>query len=484
MKIRTKIKLVGISLILLAVIVYSFIFWQGKFAESEHQKENTATQIIKTIFEMDTLINEHLLNPGERSAGQWQSKYVAIEYWLSKTIFENMAAEQELIDRMRQESILLKSSFEKLAVINEQGIPGLDTEIIRNRLISQLSESGNRMVEAALLLTERLRARESKIQALANNIGILIVIIALLIGYFGSKVLIKNILSPLNELSKFAQEISHGKFNTALSKALLRREDEFGQLSKTFEHMTQNVATIDRNKSEFISIAAHQLRTPVSSLSWLTEALEFESQNFSPKQKTYLKDLGTMSKRLTNLIEDLLNFSRIKLKSPMGIEKNDIEITSFIERFIREIGNYAASKEHTIIFNKEVGMPIDLKVNERSLYNILENIVSNAIDYSPANTAVTIDLEKTDDFIRISVSNKGPLIPTEEQSHIFERFFRGESGKKIKPEGTGLGLYVVKIIVESIGGRIGFDSEEGKDTMFWFTIPLKAAIMNENKPNN
>ncbi|HEY4474932.1 MAG TPA: ATP-binding protein [Candidatus Paceibacterota bacterium] len=235
---------------------------------------------------------------------------------------------------------------------------------------------------------------------------------------------------------------------------------------------------IERKKTEFVSIASHQLRTPVSALNWLTEALQFNSQNLNPKQLVYVRDLSVQAKRLIELIEDLLDFSRIELKTALQ-EKHQIDISSFINKFVKEMEPYAASKKHTIILNVKITGPLTIEINEKSLYNMFQNLVSNAIDYSPDNTEVNINLEKVDGFIKASVSNKGPVIPDDEKPRIFERFYRGESVRKMKQEGTGLGLYVVKTVAEELGGKVGFESEEGKDTMFWFTIPLK--LINKTK---
>ncbi|MBI2062963.1 MAG: PAS domain S-box protein [Candidatus Yanofskybacteria bacterium] len=241
---------------------------------------------------------------------------------------------------------------------------------------------------------------------------------------------------------------------------------------EAFRDITEH-EELDIAKTEFISIASHQLRTPVSGLSWITEALQFTSQNLTPKQQTYIKDLSMLSKRLIGLVEDLLNISRIQLKSTLVTEKNLIDVPVFIEEFIKEIEPYASSKKHAVVFNKSIVGPLTVEINKKSLYNVLQNLISNAIEYSPENTAVIVNLEKTDSFIKVSIANKGPIIPKDEQSHIFGRFYRGESAKKMKAEGTGLGLYIVKTIIEDTGGKVGFKSEESKDTTFWFTIPLK-----------
>lgn len=250
------------------------------------------------------------------------------------------------------------------------------------------------------------------------------------------------------------------------------------------KQVEQKLLEIDKAKSEFISIASHQLRTPVSGLNWLIEALEFNSKDFNPQQKRYVKDLAILARRLVGLIEDLLNFSRIQLKAGTVMIKDRIEIGSFVREFINEIVPYANLKKHEIVCRSNVAKPLVVVMNKKSLYNVIQNLVTNAIDYSPADTAVTINLEQVGDFAKISVSNKGPHIPKEEMIHLFERFYRAESTKKIKPEGTGLGLYIAKAVVEEMGGQIGLDDRDGEDTTFWFTIPLERDIMDKVNPDS
>lgn len=233
---------------------------------------------------------------------------------------------------------------------------------------------------------------------------------------------------------------------------------------------------IEKAKTEFISIASHQLRTPVSGLNWLTEALENDSKELPAKQKRYVNDLSVFSKRLVKLLEDLLDFSKIELGTEVLTGKDKIEVRRHIGEFIIGMKLYADSKKHIINFIDNIGKPLNIKINKKLLDTVLQNLLSNAIDYSPANTAVTVTLDKNEHSIKILVSNQGPAIPKTEQSKIFQRFYRSESAKKIKPEGTGLGLYIFKTIVEGIGGKVGFESEPGKDTVFWFILPLEKTI--------
>lgn len=239
---------------------------------------------------------------------------------------------------------------------------------------------------------------------------------------------------------------------------------------------------LDNAKSEFISIASHQLRTPISSLSWLIESLQLNSQNLTQKQKEYVENLSTSTKRLTVLVEDLLNFSRVELKAGIMTERRQIPICDFVKKFIAEIELYARQKKHILKLHYNLAESAAVLINDRALANVLQNLLFNAIEYSPENTQVDIRLEQDGNFVKISVDNKGPAIPKDEQAHLFEKFYRTESAKKIKPEGTGLGLYIVKAIIEDIGGQTGFESptffeempsgqKKAMGASFWFTVP-------------
>lgn len=285
------------------------------------------------------------------------------------------------------------------------------------------------------------------------------------------KIIEKTVQQLEEDLRKTREELAIQKWGNEKTLAGMK------VLVKELVQKEKEMKKVDRAKTEFISIASHQLRTPVSALNWLTEALQFNSQNLNSKQQRYVGDLSSMAKRLVKLVEDLLDFSRVQLKSAATVEKNKIEIPAFIEAFTKEMETYATSKKHSIILNNKITEPLMMEINKSSLSNVLQNLTSNAIDYSPENTVVTINLEKINNSIKISISNKGPTIPKEEQPRLFERFYRGNSAKKMKPEGTGLGLYIVQNEVENVGGKVGLESVEGKDTMFWFTIPLKTVII-------
>ncbi|OGN03782.1 MAG: hypothetical protein A2655_04515 [Candidatus Yanofskybacteria bacterium RIFCSPHIGHO2_01_FULL_43_42] len=222
-------------------------------------------------------------------------------------------------------------------------------------------------------------------------------------------------------------------------------------------------------KDEFISIASHQLKTPVASINWLIELFKKSLDGeLDEKQKGIFGQISDSIGGLDKLVNDLLDLSRMKLGTNV---KNiqEINLSRFIRDFVNDIMPYADSKGKKILFDTKDDLSITS--DPKMLYDILGNLVTNAIKYSPIDSPVIIDFKKEGSFVRIAVVNRGPVIPEDEQKHLFEKFFRGESGRIKETEGTGLGLYIVKIYVENLGGKVGFDSEDRR-TEFWFTLPI------------
>ncbi len=238
-----------------------------------------------------------------------------------------------------------------------------------------------------------------------------------------------------------------------------------------FRDVTKEIE-LDRARSEFISIASHQLRTPVSALNWITESLRASLKGLDDKQKEYFDDFSISVNRLVRVVEDLLNVSRIEMKT-LKLDAKEVVVTDFMQDFLKAIKPFAELKKHKVVFKDLSNARLSLFIDPKVLNDIVQNLASNAIDYSPSGSSVTIVLEKEGDFAKISVSNNGPTITDDERAHLFQKFYRSEAGKKMKQDGTGLGLYIVKSLVENSGGKIDFSSENGKETVFWFTLPLK-----------
>jgi len=224
-------------------------------------------------------------------------------------------------------------------------------------------------------------------------------------------------------------------------------------------------------KTEFVSVASHQLRTPLTGIKWLTEImLKNRENNLTEKQKEILKDINLSNDRVIKLVNDLLSVSRIETGSKT-LSLKEVEIATLINEVMDSLKPIA--EKTSVDLNSAISLPEDYKItiDEDKIRQVMNNLISNAIKYSkPKDAKVDILAEiKNNEFI-FSVKDNGIGIPVKDQRHVFEKFFRADNALLSQTEGTGLGLYIVRSYIESHGGRIWFESEENKGTTFYFSL--------------
>jgi len=233
---------------------------------------------------------------------------------------------------------------------------------------------------------------------------------------------------------------------------------------------------VDKAKTEFVSLASHQLRTPLSTINWYAEMLLAEDVGkLTTKQRKYSQEVYHASQRMVNLVNSLLNVSRLELGT-FSISPKKVDIIKIAKTCIKEL-------EPTIIEKKLVitqhfdGSVSSYKADPRLLKIIVQNLLVNSVRYTNNEGKIDITISKEKDGIQITVSDNGIGIPKAQQSQIFGKLFRADNAKMAYPDGTGLGLYIVKQIIQHSGGKINFKSDEGKGTVFYVTLPLSG--MNE-----
>lgn len=227
---------------------------------------------------------------------------------------------------------------------------------------------------------------------------------------------------------------------------------------------------LDRVKSEFISVASHQLRTPLTGIQWVVERFTKKEQ-LTPKGKEYLDDIHASAKHLTELVDLLLNLSRIEA-GKVGITPEPLEVIGFVKSFLNETIPLQDKKELKMVFEDH---PAELAVNtdKSAMRNIVQSLISNAIEYTSVGGSIEVAVQKKKDTFVIKVRDTGIGIPKAEQSHIFEKFVRATNAKLYKTDGTGIGLYIAERSVNRLGGKIWFESEEDKGSTFYAELPLE-----------
>lgn len=225
---------------------------------------------------------------------------------------------------------------------------------------------------------------------------------------------------------------------------------------------------LDRLKSEFISTAAHELRTPMTAILGFSELLREEGNFSAEEQRDFLKVIHDKADDLASLLDDLLDLSRIEAGKPLELHLDAVPVRELIEPTVL---NYRmTAKTHTV--EMELEEPeLTLPADRGKIGQVMENLLSNAVKYSPAGGVVQVTGERLEDSYRVSVSDRGIGMSPEEASKIFEKFYRADSTDSAI-RGTGLGMTIVKGIVEAHGGEVRVESEEGVGTTACFTLPL------------
>ena len=234
----------------------------------------------------------------------------------------------------------------------------------------------------------------------------------------------------------------------------------------------ERLAEANRMKSEFVGIVSHQLRSPLSNLKWATELLmSGKLGKTEEKQTEYFKILKENSDRMGELIKDLLIVSRIET-AKLPIKKVEFSLEDLVKELIKEFRPFAQASNVEIEFQAKRNLP-KIFADPSQIRLVIENLSDNAIRYIDGKGVVKIKVERQEKNLYLEIRDTGVGIPEEEQKYIFQKFFRSENVLKYQTQGSGLGLYISRAIIEKSGGKIGFKSEENKGSTFWFTLPLK-----------
>ncbi len=230
---------------------------------------------------------------------------------------------------------------------------------------------------------------------------------------------------------------------------------------------------IQRIKSEFVSIAAHQLRTPLSAIKWtLKLLLDGDAGELNPEQLSFVERGYVTNERMIKLVNDLLSAARIE-EGRFGYEFKDLDFIPFLAEVIASFGVEAHEKKINLQFEKPAGaMPL-LFADQEKLSLAVSNLIDNAVKYTPEGGSVSVQVAPEKDFVKVKIKDTGAGIPAADQLRVFSKFFRASNVIRMETEGTGLGLFIVKNIIKRHGGDISFSSREGEGTEFVFTLPLQ-----------
>jgi PAS domain S-box-containing protein len=262
------------------------------------------------------------------------------------------------------------------------------------------------------------------------------------------------------------------KFTVEVSTVpIIHKKEKLGDL--VILHDITREKMVERMKTEFVSLAAHQLRTPLAAIKWtLRMLLDGDLGEITEEQKDFIEKTYSSNERMIALINDLLDVTRIEegryLLKPTPASLEDV-VQFVIKSYQEEIKRRKIKLE----FQKPAKKTPQVMIDAEKMRIAIQNLVDNAVKYTPPQGTVTVSLKFTKKKIELSVKDTGIGIPKDQQERVFTKFFRAANVIRKETEGSGLGLFIAKNIIEAHKGKIWFKSKEGEGTTFYFTLPVK-----------
>lgn len=254
-----------------------------------------------------------------------------------------------------------------------------------------------------------------------------------------------------------------------LNATLQQRIDD---ATKELRASNAQLQKLDEAKDEFVSMASHQLRTPLTSVKgYISMVLEGDAGKISDMQQHLLSEAFTSSERMVHLINDFLNVSRLQTGKFM-VDRRAIDLAKITGQEVDSLKTTAGARNLKLKYRKPSYFPT-LYIDEGKIRQVIMNFIDNAIYYSSEFSTITIALEVVAGEAMLTVHNEGIGVPESEKAHLFTKFFRAANARKQRPDGTGVGLFLSKMVVTAHGGKMVFESEPNEGTTFGFRLPIK-----------
>lgn len=316
----------------------------------------------------------------------------------------------------------------------------------------------------------------AEIKATLNSLESSILFVGLLITALTAAVLVIFIellfIRPLQRMSRLAASISAGNYDQGVT---IHRHDEIGDLGQALNDMArklqadiEELKSAEQLKSEFLIISSHNFRTPLTVIRGYLDLLK--EKPLDDQTKNYLNTIGMYADQLITVTNDMLTVAELEGHAQPHLTMQMTEISAFVRSLLPAIETRVAKRSQTL----KTELPPDhlyATIHSTYLQTSLWNLLDNACKFTPEKGIITLRLSQSDGFVRLAVTDTGVGISETEQANLFTKFHRGTSIMKYEYEGMGLGLYMTRLIVELMGGRVEVQSREGEGSTFTIVLP-------------
>lgn len=256
-------------------------------------------------------------------------------------------------------------------------------------------------------------------------------------------------------------------------------QQKIADATKELRASNNQLQRLDKAKDEFVSMASHQLRTPLTSVKgYISMVLEGDAGKISDKQEHLLSEAFISSERMVRLISDFLNVSRLQT-GKFIIDKRPLNLAKVVEQELDSLSTNASSRGLKFSYKPPANFPV-LSIDEDKIRQVIMNFADNAIYYSGESTEIKVTLAVEGESCKFTVKDTGIGVPHSEQAQLFSKFYRASNARKQRPDGTGVGLFLAKKVITAHGGEVIFESTEGKGSTFGFKLPLAELSVLDN----
>jgi len=284
---------------------------------------------------------------------------------------------------------------------------------------------------------------------------------ALLLAALLSFLMMRRTLIPLSRMTQATREIAAGNYDASIA---VQTEDEIGQLAVAFNRMATSLQKIERLRKQLMIDVAHELRTPLTNIQGYLEGL---LDGVVPPSKENFQLLHEETIRLTLLVEDMLQLAYAD-SARSDLRPTHFSVTESIRKLYASLKSSFMGKNIDVIIQKDGDDRVWADVEKIS--RVLNNLLQNALQYTPVESRVAVKVKRTSGFVTVTVTNPAPEISNGDVPLLFERFYRGEKSRSRDLGGAGIGLAIVKELVEAHGGSVGAEQIDGR-IRIWFQLP-------------
>jgi signal transduction histidine kinase len=325
--------------------------------------------------------------------------------------------------------------------------------------------------ELRVRTTERVQTQAARITATATG-SIAALVLALVLAGIIATWLTRSISQPIVDLKSGMHAVAEGDLSYRLGIPN-DRSDEFGELARSFQAMTRQLGELDKLKAEFVSVASHELKTPINVMMGYLQLLEEGVYGpLDPKQQEVHKTLALQAHTLARLATQLLDVSRFEAGGGR-LEPRVIQLDAILAELENAFHVLAVQRQIHFRVERNEGLPDEVYWDLDRVNEVLGNLLSNAFKFTPHGGSVELRLERVDHAVLMEVHDTGAGIPPEQLPHIFEKFYQADNQRSARASGAGLGLAIAKQIVEAHGGTISCESTPGVGTTFSIVLPVQ-----------